>query len=481
MTTAELEVIFKMNKISIKLRVTAWYTLIMIAISAVVMTAMIKVSRDMIVRESGARTVRAVNNLSHVIEGRFERKLPDEAHLHDFSETDKKIPDFRFFDQGVHLAVYDADHKLVEGVMPFEFADSIALNDDSIETKVYGGEQYLIYSKSVKNSDGEIRWITGVTSFDNEGRMMDNMIIANLVLTLILIIAAAIGGYLIIKRAFRPVDIISRTAKDISESSDLTRRIALHGGNDEIYRLADAFDTMLEKIELTVENEKQFTSDASHELRTPVAVINSECEYVLECAKTVDEAKESVSSIKRQSDKIAKLITELLTISRMDRNTLKTNFEKIDLSELLGFVCDEQEEIHDGSITMERNIEPCVYAVADHMLIARMFINLISNAYNYGKPGGTVKVSLRGDDGKVIVNIADDGIGIARENLSKIWERFYQVDSSRNNESGSLGLGLSMVKWIAECHGGKISVTSELGAGTEFMFVMPGCEEQLPF
>ena len=315
-----------------------------------------------------------------------------------------------------------------------------------------------------------------MTAFDSEGRMMNNMITTNLILTMILIITAAIGGYLILKRAFRPVDIISRTAKEISESTDLTRRIALHGGNDEIYRLADAFDTMLDKIEVTVENEKQFTSDASHELRTPVAVINSECEYVLECAKTVDEAKESVNSIKRQSDKMAKLIAELLIISRMDRNTLKTSFEKIDMSELLGFVCDEQEEIHDGDITMERDIEPCVYVVADHMLIARMFINLISNAYSYGKPGGTVKVSLRREGNKVIVNVSDDGIGIARENLPKIWERFYQVDSSRNNERGSLGLGLSMVKWIAECHGGKISVTSELGVGTEFMFVMTGCE-----
>ena len=476
-TTAEREVKY-VNKISIKLRVTAWYTLIMIAISAVAMTAMIKLSRDMITRESGARTVRAVNNLSHVIEGRFDRKLReiDGAQLPDFSPDDKKIPDFRFFDQGVHLAVYDADHNLVDGVMPFEFADSLALNDNQVETKVYGGEQYLVYSKSVKNSDGEIRWITGVAAFDSQGRMMNNMITTNLILTMILIITAAIGGYLILKRAFRPVDIISCTAKEISESTDLTRRIALHGGNDEIYRLADAFDTMLDKIEVTVENEKQFTSDASHELRTPVAVINSECEYVLECAKTVDEAKESVNTIKRQSDKMAKLIAELLIISRMDRNTLKTGFEKIDMSELLGFVCDEQEEIHDGDITMERDIEPCVYVVADHMLIARMFINLISNAYSYGKPGGTVKVGLRGEGNKVIVNVSDDGIGIARENLPKIWERFYQVDSSRNNERGSLGLGLSMVKWIAECHGGKISVTSELGVGTEFMFVMTGCK-----
>lgn len=458
-----------MNKISIKLRVTIWYTLILIVISAVAMTAMISASKAILLRESGARTVRAVENLSRMIE-KNGVKPPNNSETEDFSH--RKIPDFRFFEQGVHLAVYDDEHNLVEGVMPFAFADDIVLNDNSIETKVYSGERYLIYSKSVRNNAGETRWVTGVVSVDNENRMIDSVVITNLILTLILILTAAVGGYMIIKRAFRPVDIISGTAKEISESSDLTRRIALTGGKDEIYRLADTFDTMLDKIEATVENEKQFTSDASHELRTPVAVINSECEYVLECAKTFDEAKESVNSIKRQSDKMAKLITELLTISRMDRNTLKTNFEKIDLSELVGFVCDEQEEIHDGGISLERCIQPNVYVKADQMLITRMMINLISNAYSYSKPNGNVKVTLSADDERIRLSVADDGIGISQENLPKIWERFYQVESSRNNENGSLGLGLSMVKWIAQCHGGTIEVSSELGVGTEFVFQM---------
>ena len=228
---------------------------------------------------------------------------------------------------------------------------------------------------------------------------------------------------------------------------------------------------MFYKLQTTLENEKQFTSDASHELRTPVAVIMSECEYVLDCADSLDDAKESVESIKRQSDKMSKLIDELLTITRMDKNTQKLNFENVDISELLSFVCDEQEEIHDGSKTLIRSIAPDIHSNADHLLLTRLFINLISNAYQYGKDGGTITVTLEEDNNNIVFSVIDDGIGIAKEHLQKIWERFYQVDSSRTN--GSMGLGLSMVKWIAECHNGAVTVESEVGKGSKFVFVMP--------
>lgn len=170
---------------------------------------------------------------------------------------------------------------------------------------------------------------------------------------------------------------------------------------------------------------------------------------------------------------MSKLISELLTITRMDKNSVKTVFEAVDISELLGFVCDEQEEIHDGSIALHREICGGVCAEADRSLLARLFINIISNAYTYGKKDGNIWVSLKEEKEKIVFSVADDGIGIAPENLDKIWERFYQVDSARtSNEEGNTGLGLSMAKWIAERHGGKISVSSKLGEGSVFRFEM---------
>ena len=235
-----------------------------------------------------------------------------------------------------------------------------------------------------------------------------------------------------------------------------------------------AFDEMLDEIENLVEREMQFTSDASHELRTPVAVIMSECDYMTKYAASVDEFKESAESVKNQTERMSKLISELLSISRMDRNTQKLTFEETNLTELVELICNEQRQINESDITMETDIAPDISAEADRFMLSRLFINLISNAYKYNTENGRIRVTLSEAQDKIIFSVADTGIGIAKENIPKIWERFYRADESRtSDDSGSMGLGLSMVKWIAEKHGGEVSVKSELGVGSEFKFTFP--------
>lgn len=448
------------HKISIKLKVTLWYTLVMVALSAVVLAAMISLSQRMINQDIANRITRTVSDSAR-------RLVGPNGQL-------GGAPEFRYYEQGVHMALYDADYNLLDGEIPFDFADEVAFISDFMRTYAYDGDQYYIYDQEIRFKNRPSMWLRGVVSVSDESYTLRSVTKTNLILTLTLIIVASAGGYFIIRRAFVPVDKISQTAKRISESSDLSQRIALGNGKDEIYRLANTFDEMLEKIEQTLEREKQFTSDASHELRTPVAVILSECEYALECAKDVEECRESVQSVKRQAEKMSKLLSELLMISRMDYNTQQTNFERLDVSELLTFVCEEQVEIHDGSITLTQDIAPHVTAEADRFLLTRLFINLISNAYQYGRENGRIQVSLTENQTHLISTVSDDGIGIAPEDLPKIWERFYQADPARtSNENGSMGLGLSMVRWIAACHKGTVEVQSTPGKGTTFTFTMP--------
>lgn len=448
-----------MKKISIKLRVTLWYTLFMIVIAALVLCIVQSLSRQILFHNITDRLIDSVNKNSRFLS----------APLRDVGE----IPDFRFFNDGIHTAVYNAEGEIVNGFMPFEFADEIELCENELREESYGGKKYVTYVKKVDSAAGKELWVKGVVSVTDESKILENAAKINLILCLILIFAASLGGYFIIKHSFKPVEKISKTAKRISESSNLSERIGLGSGNDEIYSLAKVFDEMLDKIEKTLENEKRFTSDASHELRTPVAVITAECEYIMDCAANLDDAKESVMSIKRQSDKMSALISELLTISRMDRNTQHINPEYTDISELVGVVCEEQREIHDENISLVLNIKPGVFAMADHFLFASLFINLIGNAYSYGKDGGTIKVSLDETENEVVFSVEDDGIGIAKEDIPKIWERFYRADKSRGNENGNMGLGLSMVKWIVSRHNGSVSVKSKLGEGSLFTVVFP--------
>ena len=447
-----------MKKVSVKLKITIWYTVAMLILAFVVLFAMSSVSRSFIKRDIEQSIVRVVADGARILSG---------------PGGPARINNFRFYDRGVHMALYDRDGNIVAGDIPFEFDKEISFYDARLLLHDEGGESYYIRDNKVHTPGGYL-WLRGVVSVSAQSGGIDSAARLNMLFVVIMIIIASLGGYFLIGRILVPVEKIRQTAKTISQSEDFSKRINLENGNDEIYALANTFDQMLAKLEEMLEREKQFTSDASHELRTPVAVILSECEYMKTCAKSMEEYAESVDSVQRQAEKMKKLISELLTISRMDKNTLQMSFEQVDISELLEFICDEQEEIQAGNINMIRNITPSIHAVVDKFLLARVFINLVSNAYQYNKPGGAVWVSLTKENDNIVFSVADNGIGIAKEDLSKIWERFYQADSSRTaKDSGSMGLGLSMVKWIVDCHKGEISVISELGKGSEFKFVFP--------
>lgn len=450
-----------MKRMSVKLKVTLWYTLAMTLVSAIVLVTMNSLSLEVVERDLRDRLIETVENASRQLVDR-EGKL-------------RVIPKFMFYDRGVYMALYDSEHRLKDGQIPFDFADTDEISENNkLRVENVSGNKYFIADKKIE-ARNETYWLRGAVSVADGSYAVKWNFKMNLLLTAILIVIAAIGGYIIISRSFVPVGRISSTAREIAESSDLSRRINIGNGNDEISKLAKTFDNMLEKIESVFEKEKQFTSDASHELRTPLAVIMSECEYMTDCAKAPEDFRESADSVKRQTEKMSKLISELLMISRMDKKTFALSFEKTDVSELLEFVCDEQEELNQNNeIVLERNISKGINADVDRNSLVRLFINIISNAYKYSKGRGTIRVALFEEDKNICFTVKDEGIGIAENELPKIWERFYQVDASRTaTEGGGVGLGLSMVKLIAEWHGGSVDVKSSIGVGSEFIFKLP--------
>lgn len=243
-------------------------------------------------------------------------------------------------------------------------------------------------------------------------------------------------------------------------------------GKDEIYQLADTFDRMLDKIQESFERERRFTSDASHELRTPVSVIVTQAEYGLRHEHPSGNLKEGLEIILKQSRKMSRMISQLLMLARAEQGREKIQKERFDLSEMVETLADEErEKAKRKNISIWTECQPALYLEGDETLLMRCFINLIENAITYGNENGNIWICLFGKENEIHGYIRDDGIGISEEHLPKIWERFYQVDASRAaSAEGNSGLGLSMVKWIVGAHGGTITAESQYGKGTVFRF-----------
>ena len=230
---------------------------------------------------------------------------------------------------------------------------------------------------------------------------------------------------------------------------------------------------MLDKLEHSFQKEKQFTSDASHELRTPVTVILSQCEYLLEEGDLSGEERKSVEAIQRKARNMARMISQLLFLSRADQNRQAVQKENLDLSMLTEIAVEEQQEIAlSRGIQIETDIQENIYGYVDETLFIRIWMNLLGNAVTYGRENGWIKVGLSKENDRICGYVQDNGIGIRKEDLPRIWERFYRVDTSRTDQEHS-GLGLSMVKWIVQAHGGEITVESQEGRGSRFIFQIP--------
>ena len=374
--------------------------------------------------------------------------------------------------QNVEIAIYDKDFKFLYGNSPNGFEmDNRKSKDDKIMIIRSNNQKWYVYNKTIElGSYGKV-WIRGVMPNIGQASAIETVIQISFVILPFFLILSAIGGYIITKNAFTPIEKIRRIAEKINEGNDLSQRINLGKGDDELHTLANTFDVMFDRLQTSFENEVQFTSDVSHELRTPITVILTQAEYGKGYISSVEEAQKSFGIIEKEGQKMSKLVSQLLTLARMERGRQKLNLENINLSELIEMTVETQTlSAKSKNIKFITKIMPEIYANIDEMMIMRVFTNLISNAISYGKQNGTVTVELFLKEDKIISKISDDGIGISEDKLDKIWLRFYQVDPSKNGDNS--GLGLSMVKKIVELHKGEIFVESELGKGTTFTIIL---------
>ena len=289
----------------------------------------------------------------------------------------------------------------------------------------------------------------------------------------IILVVGAVGGYVISGMMLKPIDRVSSLAARISHTN-LKERINHEGPQDEVKRLADTFDDMLERLDSAFESQKQFIQDASHELKTPIATAQTNIEVLeMDQSATVEDYKHTTEVVKRSLDRLDFLSQGLLLLSQGSQS--QNRWSEMDLTSLIDEVVTEaQPAASSAGVSLEAaDIPQGLKVKGDAIGIKQVITNLVHNAIKYNRPEGKAQVSARAEGASAIIEVKDTGLGIDSAEQQHIFDRFYRVDKSRSRSQGGSGLGLAIVKKIVEEHGGTVSVESGPGKGSTFRVALP--------
>ena len=296
----------------------------------------------------------------------------------------------------------------------------------------------------------------------------------------VLLLVASAGGYWLSRKAVAPVGEIARLAQSISEH-ELSKRLPILQTGDELQSLSETLNEMFGRLESAFKRVTQFTADASHELRTPIALMRARTEVALRKQRSETDYRETLLRIHQELERTSALIENLMTLARADSGSEPLQVAPTNLSDILLEISEPARLLAEGkSIQYDQRLpETPLWVSGNAPSLRRLFLILIDNAVKYTPREGSISVVLCASDGAAVTEIRDTGVGISPADLPHIFERFYRADESRSRESGGTGLGLSIAKWIAEAHHGKISVTRNLGEGSVFRVQMPLFEDGL--
>ncbi|MEE0772202.1 MAG: HAMP domain-containing sensor histidine kinase [Anaerovoracaceae bacterium] len=457
----------KKNK-SIKIRITFWYTLIITLVLGIALGGVFLASERYSMTGMKEELIDEVSDLEE-----------DILSFPDYFPGSDLMP---YYDDGILLSVYDSEGKFINGIVPDRFPIEQPFVNKKVNTVSNDLDRWYVYDKVIVWKDDSVYWIRGINSYSSIAQMVDVLRKWVLILIPALIFFTAFIGYMMISRSLRPVQKMTDRVNEIKASSDLSLRLPRPPAGDELSYIADTFNDLLETLQDQFVREKQFSSDAAHELRTPISVILSHCEYMLEDMDLDEEQREEVSIIYDKSRHMSELIDALLMISRTEKKNYRINMDDIDLSMLAESIVDDMSPTaaqKNITIKLSDHLEDPQYT-GDMTLMVRLFSNMISNSIKYGKDNGHILIQMREENGLIHLLFEDDGIGIPKDSIDRIWDRFYQVEDSRAKDRG-FGLGLFMVKRIVQLHKGGIEVSSTFGVGTRFAVTLPrlsGPEEE---
>jgi two-component system, OmpR family, sensor kinase len=344
----------------------------------------------------------------------------------------------------------------------------------SHEVEMSDGHELLLHALPYESRDGA-RFLIEVAAPYNQIESVLRGLLLTFGLGLPLIVALAIsGGYVLMRRALRPVDEIRQKAAQIT-SRNLSERLPVVHTGDELERLATDLNRMIERLEESFQQINRFSADASHELRTPLTVLQGELESIARNSSNLPaEIRDTIGSALEETHRLTKIVENLLAISRLEAGDARKQRERLDFAELARNTADQMrllaEEKH---IHLDCNGAEAVEVDADPARLKQVVVNLLDNAIKYTPESGRVSISVMKQDGRAVFEIADTGIGISPDDLPHIFDRFYRADKARSRQMGGTGLGLSIVRSICLAHDGQVKVESIEGQGSVFHIELP--------
>jgi heavy metal sensor kinase len=467
---------------TIKFRFTLWYLVVLgIALASLSVGAYYYLSNTLYQNLDDSLELRAaqISNvreaLVSVAEGQFEEEVGEVVYFY-----------FRSGDQLLYLAPRDIDisinTELVEQAISGQSTFATTDTTEGTELRVFvtpfiPDRPVMLPPPGVPGPAAtgvnveSAALVIGRPTEDIK-QALDRLLHTLLIAVPLTLVAAGGGGVFLVRRALKPVDEMTQKARSIEER-DLSQRIEVKT-KDELGRLAATLNEMFERLEKAFKRQKQFTGDASHELRAPLAIIEAESTLALQKDRTRNDYRRSLETISQEAHRMAHIVDQLLALARAESGEEKISLRKVNIGKLVTDLSAEVEMLcRDRGLNYKLGKMENLVVKGDRSKLRQLLLNILDNAIKYTPSGGEISVSVRKEGEWAVAYVRDTGIGIPSEELPHIFERFYRVDKARSRSEGGSGLGLAIAKRIAEIHGGRIEVESQIDVGSTFRVYLP--------
>jgi two-component system OmpR family sensor kinase len=475
---------------SIRVRLTLWYTLVL----ALVLVFLAASTYFLYGRSLAQRTDSSIVELSQAFATTFRAELSDAPGTEaPKSAAREAMLEHRF--RGTLFALLDSNGNVLESSLDLpptpdvridhadELLDSIRdfasrANSDpaSMRTLRGGRGGFRACARHIATSNGNYT-LVALQSLHSQMESLEDIRDTFYWAIPIALVLASVGGYFLARQSLAPVAAMASQARTMG-AANLHDRLAIKNSRDELGQLTLSFNQLLERLEASFEQQRRFVADASHELRTPVAILRGEAEVTLAREdRSPAEYRETLAILRDESQRLAHIVEDLFTLTRADAGEYPLNLREAYLDELAAQALVRARSLAAAkNITLKPNLESDLPIIADEALLGRMLLNLLDNAIKYSPRDTAVELSCTRASNHYLIRVADQGQGITPDLQPRIFERFFRADKSRarvETETGGAGLGLSIALWIAEAHNGRLELTRSDANGSVFTVTLP--------